>query len=430
MSDGQDRRDKRISPDSPLRSQSNAAQQLPAVAPGEAARKDARPYPSLRPRQAAHRGPSDRGRSRKPPNSSPPTSKHSTRLAAAKPKPNTSQHSYQSADDDESIEHREGVFSVSPPHRNSRAEVERTGSKLKAQGHHHKQNPSTTTPAGARGTRITDKHIIFLGGPLSNWNVGERFSGARAMDLLIRRLDAAGIRHPSHTALSTRIMDRHMFVCGEQFMMAAKGWLFEREWIIPGAELETGGMSEQQVAGICDKVLGPEQVTLHSASTSSEPPSSAAGSNRHGQKASKTNVARKVVTGTATATAVDFTALNAGTIVSCILNPSPRAQKQIGRQTRNFDEAGWAHASPHVVVAASVARAEVDPELCDLYLRAKGRKFVEGSPVDRIWGIGLKWDDGRADDETRWRGENRLGECHDQAAAFFSPPPHNHRAAG
>lgn len=35
--------------------------------------------------------------------------------------------------------------------------------------------------------------------------------------------------------------------------------------------------------------------------------------------------------------------------------------------------------------------------------------FVEGSPYDRIWGIGVHYKDA-SDDESTWRGENLLGK--------------------
>ena len=209
------------------------------------------------------------------------------------------------------------------------------------------------------------------------------------MDLLITRLEEAGIKtHPSRTALATELMARHEFVCGEQFMMACKGWLFER--MIPGAELDTSNMHDTEIQRICDKILHFYDDT-------------------QAQEQPNTNTAD-----------IDYEALHKGTMVSCINAPSPRDQKAIGRRARGFNEALWTKASTPVVVAGSIARAEADAELRALYKGAsRGRKFVEGSPVDKVWGIGLRWDDPRADDETKWKGENRLGKCHDLAAVYI-----------
>jgi predicted NAD-dependent protein-ADP-ribosyltransferase YbiA (DUF1768 family) len=58
--------------------------------------------------------------------------------------------------------------------------------------------------------------------------------------------------------------------------------------------------------------------------------------------------------------------------------------------------------------------ANRDREMTEIQLR----KFVEGSPVDRVWGVGLKWDDPKCEEEGSWGGENRLGKCHDEAARY------------
>ena len=76
----------------------------------------------------------------------------------------------------------------------------------------------------------------------------------------------------------------------------------------------------------------------------------------------------------------------------------------------------WEKASYHVVVAGSIARAEQDPDLKEIYLTVGDRHFVEGSPSDTIWGVGLKFSNALIDDSSNWKGENRLGKCHDEAA--------------
>jgi hypothetical protein len=47
------------------------------------------------------------------------------------------------------------------------------------------------------------------------------------------------------------------------------------------------------------------------------------------------------------------------------------------------------------------------------------RMFVEGSPSDRIWGVGLRFNDKRLDNEREWKGTNRLGKCHDDACLIW-----------
>lgn len=37
--------------------------------------------------------------------------------------------------------------------------------------------------------------------------------------------------------------------------------------------------------------------------------------------------------------------------------------------------------------------------------------FVEASPVDVIWGVGLHYEDDRVLDEKQWKGQNLLGKA-------------------
>ena len=58
----------------------------------------------------------------------------------------------------------------------------------------------------------------------------------------------------------------------------------------------------------------------------------------------------------------------------------------------------------------------VDRRVCDLREKLldpkfDGKTFVEASPYDRIWGVGLAQDDPAIDDERNWKGRNLLGKA-------------------
>jgi hypothetical protein len=72
------------------------------------------------------------------------------------------------------------------------------------------------------------------------------------------------------------------------------------------------------------------------------------------------------------------------TLCSVLRTTPPKEQKSFGRKCRNFDPAIWDSASVPVAVACSVARAEADYVLKQIYLKAGKRTFVEGSPQDTI----------------------------------------------
>lgn len=100
---------------------------------------------------------------------------------------------------------------------------------------------------------------------------------------------------------------------------------------------------------------------------------------------------------------------DAGIAERILASGHPHRAKSLGRQVRGFDEATWAARRYDIVVAGSVAKFAQHEELRRFLLGTGERILVEASPMDRIWGIGLAADDPRAEDPTRWRGDNLLG---------------------
>jgi ribA/ribD-fused uncharacterized protein len=88
---------------------------------------------------------------------------------------------------------------------------------------------------------------------------------------------------------------------------------------------------------------------------------------------------------------------------------SPAEAKKIGRAVRGFDEARWAARRSEAVVRGNVAKFEQHPDLRDVLLATEARVLVEASPRDRVWGIGLGVERGRAVGPEGWRGLNLLG---------------------
>ncbi len=89
---------------------------------------------------------------------------------------------------------------------------------------------------------------------------------------------------------------------------------------------------------------------------------------------------------------------------------SPRDQKALGRQVRDFDPDRWNAVARDHVYDGNYAKFTQN-EGFKLSLLATGDKeLVEASPTDCIWGIGLGIDDERREDRGNWRGTNWLGE--------------------
>lgn len=221
--------------------------------------------------------------------------------------------------------------------------------------------------------RSTPTHVFFWFGPLSNWHRGRPFSGERAWEETVARLDALGIERPSDDALSSRLLRAATYVCGEQWMMACKAWLFDRSFVMTRCDVEATPIEKVLPAALDARVDVPGQPPIKRARVWSTP-------------------------------------------LARILRASdPKEQKAIGRDVQDYVDAVWTAARVPCVVAGTIARMENDPQARDVLLGTGDRLLVEGSPHDRIWGVGLKWDDPAIEDPARWRGLNLLGIAHGEA---------------
>jgi len=89
---------------------------------------------------------------------------------------------------------------------------------------------------------------------------------------------------------------------------------------------------------------------------------------------------------------------------------SPRKQKFLGRQVRGYDDATWMAECRDIMVPALVSKFTQDTYSLNTMLDTGDTIIVEASPYDKLWGIGMKKDDPRATDPTKWEGKNWLGE--------------------
>jgi hypothetical protein len=90
---------------------------------------------------------------------------------------------------------------------------------------------------------------------------------------------------------------------------------------------------------------------------------------------------------------------------------SPKQQKALGRKVSGFDETVWNRECIGLVVRGNMAKFGQNPDLRETLLATGDKTLVEASPMDRIWGVGLRADDGRILDRSQWRGQNLLGRA-------------------
>jgi ribA/ribD-fused uncharacterized protein len=88
---------------------------------------------------------------------------------------------------------------------------------------------------------------------------------------------------------------------------------------------------------------------------------------------------------------------------------SPREQKKLGRNVKNFDPEFWDGIKKEVVYVGNKLKFTQNPHLLEKLLEHDGT-FVEASPFDKIWGVGLAEDNPDILDRAKWKGENLLGQ--------------------
>jgi hypothetical protein len=88
---------------------------------------------------------------------------------------------------------------------------------------------------------------------------------------------------------------------------------------------------------------------------------------------------------------------------------SPKEHKRLGRLVENFDKSKWDKVARSVVYRGNIAKFSQNPRLCSKLVATKGTTLVEAT-FDKIWGIGLKQFDPKAENRTMWLGANWLGE--------------------
>lgn len=88
----------------------------------------------------------------------------------------------------------------------------------------------------------------------------------------------------------------------------------------------------------------------------------------------------------------------------------PEEQKKLGRNVKNFDNVKWEKEREDAMYQGVYNKFSQNPELKKLLLKYPNHKFVEASPYDRIWGIGMREDAFGVTNEDNWLGLNLLGK--------------------
>ena len=78
---------------------------------------------------------------------------------------------------------------------------------------------------------------------------------------------------------------------------------------------------------------------------------------------------------------------------------------------RNFDTAVWDREKQNAVLSGSYAKFTQTPAMKNHLLSTGNNFLAEASPLDTVWGIGLRADGPHAKDPHKRRGKQLLGEA-------------------
>ena len=108
------------------------------------------------------------------------------------------------------------------------------------------------------------------------------------------------------------------------------------------------------------------------------------------------------------------------TVERILATDHPERAERLGREITDFDEEVWEGERFEIAVRGNVAKFGQNHDLGEFLLGTKERVLVAAGPEDRVWGIGIGWDDENAERPRYWRGRNLLGFALMEARARLS----------
>ena len=94
-------------------------------------------------------------------------------------------------------------------------------------------------------------------------------------------------------------------------------------------------------------------------------------------------------------------------VESIISSPDTSTHKRIGQGVRSFDSAVRDNEKQNAVLSGTYAKSTKNPAMEHHLLSTDNKRLAEASPLDPVWGTGLRADDPRANDPRQCR-ENKI----------------------
>ena len=91
--------------------------------------------------------------------------------------------------------------------------------------------------------------------------------------------------------------------------------------------------------------------------------------------------------------------------------PDAKESKKLGRAVKNFSEEVWEKHRFECMYDVCLAKFTQNAHLQKMLLEQDN--YVEASPYDKVWGIGMHANDPGVEDPANWKGLNLLGQVLD-----------------
>lgn len=109
-------------------------------------------------------------------------------------------------------------------------------------------------------------------------------------------------------------------------------------------------------------------------------------------------------------------------IADKILSTSnPRVAKDLGRMVDGYSDDEWAKKRYEAMLDVCIAKFSQNDEQKEILLNTGDRTLVEGSPYDKVWGVGVHWAEESILNEKNWKGQNLLGKVLMEVREFLKP---------
>jgi len=118
------------------------------------------------------------------------------------------------------------------------------------------------------------------------------------------------------------------------------------------------------------------------------------------------------------AKAVVFNDVGAATRI--MASKKPQEQKALGRAVKGFQQEVWDREAVNIVLLGNLLKFTQNPHMQSF---DASELFVEASPTDKIWGIGLGMENDRRFDYLEWKGQNLLGQVITEIRNFLIGNP-------